>query len=336
MMNRSANAFAVQRAVRGPWRRYLDRLEPHRPALHNYCRRLTGNVWDGEDLVQDTLLRVFCMLGKSDAKLENPKAYLIRAAANLWIDRMRRSAREQAALALEHSEAKPRPPEAADSRPAATALFEMLHPQERAAILMKDVFDLSLEETAAMLSTTVGAVKSALSRARGRLEGARPRAGFDAPPKELVERFMRALADQDIVAMKELCAEHVTGELVGGVELDTFEKAQTFFKHAHMVMPRLGFGERPWWKLAEFEGEPIVLGFRTLDGVEGLNEIHRIEGLDGRIVRVRTYCFCPETLAVVAEALGCKALPRPHRSPSIRDVVGALLGLTPPWRRRAT
>jgi hypothetical protein len=74
-------------------------------------------------------------------------------------------------------------------------------------------------------------------------------------------------------AMRELCSEHVSGELVGGVELDTFDKARTIFGHAHMVMStmgigkRLGFGGRPWWKLAEYEGEPIVLGFRTLDGL---------------------------------------------------------------------
>ena len=104
-MNRSANAFDIQRAVRGPWRRYIDRLSEHRPALHAYCRRLTGNVWDGEDLVQDALLRVFSLLGKADGRLENPKAYLIRTATNLWIDTVRRRAREQAAIALEHAEA---------------------------------------------------------------------------------------------------------------------------------------------------------------------------------------------------------------------------------------
>src|SRR5262245_34926710 len=160
------NPFSVQRSVRGPWRRYLDQLTEHRPALHAYCCRLTGNVWDGEDLVQDTLIRVFSLLGKTDARLENPKAYLIRTAANLWIDRVRRSAREQAAMALEQAEPTSVPPyETTDGRVAARTLFQTLHPQERAALLMKDVLDLSLEETAAILRTSVGAVKSALSRA---------------------------------------------------------------------------------------------------------------------------------------------------------------------------
>ena len=136
------------------------------------------------NIVQDTLVRVFSLLGKTDTRLENPRAYLIRTAANLWIDRIRRSAREQAALLLEKAEPESvEPHDASDARPAARQFFQTLHPQERAALLMKDVFELSLEETAAMLHTTVGAVKSALSRARGRLDGRKPPAGFDAPPK---------------------------------------------------------------------------------------------------------------------------------------------------------
>ena len=133
--------------------------------LHAYCRRLTGNVWDGEDLVQDTLVRVFSLLGKTDAKLENPKAYLIRAATNLWIHRVRRAAREQAAMMLEQADpVSTAPREAADGFAAARILFQVPHPQERAALVMKDVLGLSLEETASMLHTSVGAVKSALSR----------------------------------------------------------------------------------------------------------------------------------------------------------------------------
>ncbi len=327
----------MQRSVRRSWRRFVDELAPHRQPLHAYCCRLTGNVWDGEDLVQDTLIRVFTQLGKSDARLENPKAYLVRTAANLWSDRGRRSAREQAAMVLEQAEPAIAPPDdPADGRGAATALFQDLHPQERAAIVMKEVLDLSLEETAAMLHTTVGAVKSALSRARGRLDGRKPAAGFNAPPRDVVDRFMRALADRDMQTMKALCDEQMTGELVGGVALHSFDKARSIFQHAHMVMPRLGFGERPRWTVSEYDGEPVVLGFRTLDGVEGLNEIHRLEVADGRIVRVRTYCFCPETLAFVAKALGVHALRRPYRSPSIGDFIRAYFFSAPQSGTRKT
>jgi RNA polymerase sigma-70 factor (ECF subfamily) len=323
--------FASQAGVRGPWRGYLDGIAAHRGDLHRYCVRLTGNVWDGEDLMQDTLVRVFALLGKIDAKLENPRAYLIRTAANLWIDRMRRAAREQAALALEAPETlSPPPASQAEQRDAARRLFQSLHPQERAAVLMKDVFDLSLEEVAGLLGTSVGAVKAALSRARGRLEARRPPAGFDAPPPELVERFMQALAAKDLEAMRALCSQSLTVELVGGAQTEGWENNRNFFTYAHMTMPALGFGLNPNWRTAIYDGEPVVLGFRTLDGTEGLNEIHRLEAEEGVIRRIRCYCFCPETLGVVAAELGAPALARPYRSPTAGDALKAMLG----FRRR--
>ena len=57
--------------------------------------------------------------------------------------------------------------------------------------------------------------------------------------------------------------------------MDTFENAKTFFEHAHMVMPRLGFGANPRWEVAEYEGEPILSSFRTLDRLGAQKEIHR-------------------------------------------------------------
>src|SRR5262249_7339022 len=203
------------------------------------------------------------------------------------------------------------PVETGDSDAAVRSLFERLHAQERAAFLLKDVFDLSLAETAGVLQTSIGAVKSALGRARGRLDGRKPLARLDAPAADVVQRSTTALSTKDLDAMKALCAEQVVGELVGGAELATFAKARRIFEHAHMAMPRLGFGEHPRWAVADYESEPIVLGFRTLDGVEGLNEVHRLEVIDGLIVRVRTYCFCPETLLVGSRALGLHALPPP-------------------------
>ncbi|MEX1152405.1 MAG: hypothetical protein WEB61_00755, partial [Parvibaculum sp.] len=166
------------------------------------------------------------------------------------------------------------------------------------------------------LNTSVGAVKSALHRGRGRLEEAAiMEQPARMPSRETVERFMAALGGRDVAAMKELCLENLKVELVGGAEMEGFEKSRSFFEHAHMVLPALGFGENPNWRLADYLGEPVVLGFRTLDGKEGLNEIHRIEEEDGRIARIRCYCFAPDTLRAVAADLGLPALDRAYRSP---------------------
>ena len=81
---------ALPRDLRTDWHRYVASLVPLRPALYGYCRRLTGTVWDAEDLVQDTLVRAFGQWGVTRPVIRNPRAYLLRTATNVWIDLQRR------------------------------------------------------------------------------------------------------------------------------------------------------------------------------------------------------------------------------------------------------
>ena len=213
MADPADSPFSVQAQVRAPWRSYPDSLAPLRPSLHRYCSRLTGNVWDGEDLAQDTLMRVFSLLGKIDADLENPRAYLIRTATNLWIDRTRRRTLEREFAAGERAGAASAPnphgpAHATEVREAASELLARLAPQERAAVLLKEVFDLSLEETASVLKTSVGAVKAALHRGRGRLERAdrETKVAGPAPSRQLVEQFVKALGAKDVDGLRASAA----------------------------------------------------------------------------------------------------------------------------------
>ena len=312
--------FPVQSEVRGPWRRFIDDLVPLRPDLFRYCCGLTGNVWDGEDLAQDTLLRVFGHLGKINADLENPRAYLIRSATHLWIDRVRRAGVERR-LAKDQVDSAPAvadddPSQVMAVREAAASLFGNLSPQERASVLLKDVLDFSLEETAAMLKTTVGAVKSALHGGRARL-----RAAKDAPvaacsvPRGLVDRFVAALNAQDLDAIRALCLADVTVDMVGGACFESWEEGKITLEYAHMVIPALGMGADPRWIEVDYRGEPIAVGLRTKDDLEGINEIWRLEADDGRLSRIRLYCFTPDLLRAVGRDLGLPAAPRPYRSP---------------------
>src|SRR5580704_19393416 len=77
--------------AKGAWHLFLERTESLRPNLHKYCRSLSGSVWDGEDLVQDTLLRAFARLSQASEPIENLRAYMFKVASNLWIDRFRGS-----------------------------------------------------------------------------------------------------------------------------------------------------------------------------------------------------------------------------------------------------
>src|SRR5262245_29068501 len=162
---------ALRDELRRAWHRYVDLLAPLRPALHAYCRRLAGNVWDAEDLVQDALLRAFAHLGRLNHEIRSPRAYLLRTATNVWIDELRRRETEARAPTSDPdaSERDQRPPMPAELRDAGSRLLQRLSPQERAAVVLKDLFELSLEEIADLLATTTGAVKAALHRGRGRL-----------------------------------------------------------------------------------------------------------------------------------------------------------------------
>ena len=118
------------------WHRYIDMLVPLRPALYSYCRRLAGNVWDAEDLAQDTLLRAFGQWGVTYPPIRNPRAYLLRTATNIWIDTLRRretEARGSIPSPDDAAAARANPEASSDVRDAGSRLLQRLSPQERAA-----------------------------------------------------------------------------------------------------------------------------------------------------------------------------------------------------------
>ncbi|MEO6600898.1 MAG: RNA polymerase sigma factor, partial [Polyangiaceae bacterium] len=151
---------AVSAAARRAWHGFLVVYEPLRPELYRYCRYLTRSPWDAEDLAQDALARGFATLSLMGQAPPNPRAWLLRVASNLWLDRLRRGrAAAPDELGAEPSAAAV---DVQATREAASTLLAQLAPQERAAVVLKDVFELSLEEVAEALSTSAGAVKAAL------------------------------------------------------------------------------------------------------------------------------------------------------------------------------
>src|SRR5207244_11406434 len=80
---------SLRRDVEASWHRFLDLYGPLRPELYRYCRHLTRSPWDADDLAQDVLFRAFAKLGCMHEPPPNPRAWLFRIAANLWIDRVR-------------------------------------------------------------------------------------------------------------------------------------------------------------------------------------------------------------------------------------------------------
>ncbi len=316
---------AMRDELRGAWHRFLDLAAPLRPGLFRYCRRLTGNVWDAEDLVQDTLLRAFGVLGRLHQEIRNPRAYVLRTATHLWIDTLRRRGTEAASVGALEPPAQDQPPETpAAVRDAGSALLQRLAPQERAAVVLKDVFDLSLEETAEVLETTIGAIKAALHRGRARLLEVRdaPAVRRPAPSVALVDRFVEAFNARDVAGLMELVLDTGSVDMLGcGLQYgrEALEGKQGWLRgalHGHPEWPAEYAFESQRLERRDVAGEPVALYFRTRRGREALEQVLRFEEEGGRVARIRDYAFCPETLREIGTELGLRVRTGLYRYPT--------------------
>lgn len=307
--------------VQGAWHRFIERTEPVRPDLHRYCRSLTGSIWDAEDLVQDTLLRAFAKLGEIQQEIASPKAYLLRIASNLWIDRMRRPEAPEP-VTIPTAEEPSRRLEVLD---AARELIRRLSPQERAAFVLKELFDLRAEETAEILGTSVGTIKSALHRGRGKLAAPPASVPANGPSEALLHRFVDAFNAHDLDSLTALFREDATAEVIGmGTE---FGRAAIRDSSLRFTLEVLHLGGRrpiplakdePFAEHRAFQGEAIVILWyapRAGEPTRVVRDVLRFEELEDRIARLRYYYFCPETLAEVTGALGVPLVTNGYRYP---------------------
>ncbi len=305
----------IHDATKAAWHAYLSLVDPLRPALHRYCRRLTGDPWETEDLIQDTLLRGFAMLGSVHYTVSNPRAYLLRIATNLWIDRQRHRARERDLMsdpAAEVDRADSNPERMASVRDAGATLLQVLAPRERAAILLKDVFDMSLEECAQIIGTTVGAVKAALHRGRERLKETVDAVRRPVPSAAVIDRFVDRYSARDLAGLLALMLDSGSIEMMGvDVEIgrEGFERDNGWFAHNLSGFPEHSGGVEPRWERREFAGEPLVLVFSGYRGKEALSSVMRFETEGDRIARIRVYAFCPDTVREMGQEFGLSTAP---------------------------
>jgi RNA polymerase sigma-70 factor (ECF subfamily) len=142
-----------------------------RPKLHRYCTRMAGSVIDGEDLVQEALVKALLAF-PCDGSIADPEAWLFRIAHNTALNFLQRRARGREL----HSDEDPNMivdpvNEAAGRLVAATSLRTLMHlsVSQRASVVLMDVLGYTLGEIGEITGSSIAAVKADLHRGRKRL-----------------------------------------------------------------------------------------------------------------------------------------------------------------------
>lgn len=187
----------------------------YRGRLFGIAYRMLGTRADAEDVVQETYLRWH----KSDfRRIESPEAWLVTISTRLSIDRLRILAKER------ESYVGPWLPEpfygqtiytpeeelefGSNLSVAFMMLLERLSPVERAAFLLREVFDVSYAEIARIVGKTETACRQLIHRAGNRVRSDKPR--FEASEtdrRNLIEKFIAAVNAADEATLVSLFAE---------------------------------------------------------------------------------------------------------------------------------
>jgi RNA polymerase sigma-70 factor (ECF subfamily) len=238
----TVTAALLERASRGDEAAFRELTDPLRGELEFHCYRMLGSRHDAEDVLQETMLAAWRSLGSFERR-SSLRTWLYRIATNRCLNALRDASRQPPASPTAPFQVpeptrtadpfwlEPYPDDRlgwlADAAPGPAARYETreaveitfiaalqhLSGRQRAVLVLRDVLGFHADETAAMLETTVEAVKGALKRARAVLSGELPERLTPPVPqspeeRQLLARFVEAFLADDPDAMVALVTEH--------------------------------------------------------------------------------------------------------------------------------
>jgi RNA polymerase sigma-70 factor (TIGR02957 family) len=194
----------------------------HRSLLFTVAYEMLGSAADAEDVVQETWLRWNRV---DQAEVHDPRAYLVRIATRLSLNRLRTLARQREQYV---GEWLPEPlltsPDVAEDVELAESVsiamltvLETLGPAERAVFVLREVFETPYDEIAEAVGKTQAAVRQIEHRARAHVAARRPRMQVDrAQQQAAVEKFMAAISTGDLQGLVAALAPDVVMISDGG------------------------------------------------------------------------------------------------------------------------
>lgn len=196
-----------------------------RPELHRYAARMTGSVIDGEDVVQEALIKANAVFAQLESNT-NLRGWLFRITHNKAIDYLRRSRNEPLELLDEHpmTDESDLPLEEKELTGVALSVFLKLAPRQRSCVVLKDVLGYSLAEISEALDATVPEIKAALHRGRERLRELARNIGEGPPPldtreRELLARYVDRFNARDFDAVRAMLADEVRLNVLGRAQM---------------------------------------------------------------------------------------------------------------------
>lgn len=253
---------------------------------------MTGNVADGEDLLQETLVHAFYHLPelRQDSSL---RPWLFRIAHNCCVDWQRRRKpllpvsedvpdETDVALGLEQQEL---------AQGTLATIFIRLPTRERASVVLRDVLGYSLEETADITGSSVGAVKAAIQRARDKLERARLERrspSLSAEHRAILEAYAERFSRRDWDGVRALLAEEA--------RLDVSGRWAGHFPGRYLT----NYSQLSWefrLQAAEVEGTPMIVSQRLEGETWTPHSVIALSIEDGRVTAIRDYVHVPSVLA---------------------------------------
>jgi RNA polymerase sigma-70 factor, ECF subfamily len=261
-----------------------------RPKLHRYCARMAGSVIDGEDIVQEALIKAMEAFSQAEP-IAHVEGWLFRIAHNAALDLLRRRARQ--ATADEDLDMIADPQDQTERRQIARAslrTFMRLPVAQRSCVILMDVLGYSLEEIGEVIGSSIASVKAALHRGRARLrELAQETEELPAPVLAEAERLLLAayvdrFNARDFDAIRNMLADEVRLDLVSRRRASGRSQVGTYFHNYSLTQD---------WHLSAglVDGHPAVLVCDPANPAGPPTYFMLLGWTDGRVGTIRDFRY---------------------------------------------
>src|ERR1700723_1952064 len=269
-------------------------LAAMRPRLHRYCARMVGSVIDGEDVLQDALIKAVESFA-SAGPIGNPEGWLFRIAHNTALDFLRRRNRQQAVRSGEEVDMIADPVDIVATHEIASAslrTFMRLPVAQRASVILMDVLGCSLQEICEVMDFSLPAVKAALHRGRTQLRELADEPD-DRPPPKLSDADRKRLGGyvahfnaRDFDAIRAMIADDVRLDLVNKMRMNGKAEVSRYFGNYSKIED---------WHLVPglVEGRPAILVFDPNAPGSAPKYFMLLQWTAGKVADIRDFRHAP-------------------------------------------